>query len=408
MKILFVTQWFQPEPTMKGLPFAKELLRRGHEVEVLTGFPNYPEGKVYDGYKVKFLQREEIDGVSVIRVPLYPSHDSSNLRRIFNYVSYSLSASLIGPWTVKKADVAYIYHPPPTTYLPGAVIRLLRRIPTVYDIQDLWPDTLTATGMFKSPIGIKLVNAWCNFVYKSTNQIVVLSPGFKDILIERGVAPEKIEVIYNWCDDKVIHPMEPDLKQKKELGLENRFNIIFAGNMGKAQALDAVLDAASLIADSCPKAQFVFVGGGVDVDRLKQKVSDMKLSNVKFINQVPREEIAGILNLADVLMVHLKNDPLFQITIPSKTQAYMSIGKPVLMGVKGNAADLITEAKAGLVCEPETPESIAHAVEQFYSMPCEGLEEMGNNGREHYNEHLSLKAGVEHFESLFNSVIKKK
>jgi len=237
MRILFITQWFQPEQMFKGLPFAKELLKLGHEVEVLTGFPNYPEGKIYNGYKIRFLQRETIDGVPVIRVPLYPSHDRSGWRRFVNYVSFALSAAIIGPWVVKKADVAYVYHPPATIGFPAAMIKLLRGIPFVYDIQDLWPDTLTATGMFTNKLGLWLVDRWCRFVYWAANKIIVLSPGFKNALIERGVPGDKIKVIYNWVDDTMVKqvPKNPALAAK--LGLDGKFNIAFAGNMGKHRPL---------------------------------------------------------------------------------------------------------------------------------------------------------------------------
>jgi len=217
MRILFITQWFHPEPNFICLPLAKELIKLGHKVQVLTGFPNYPDGKIYDGYRVKLLQRENVDGVSIVRVPLYPSHDISGIGRIANYVSFALSAAAIGPWVVKSADVAYVYHPPAMVYLPAFVIRLLRRIPLVYNIQDLWPDTLLATGMFNNRSGLKLVNTWCKFIYKSTDKIVVISPGFKRMLCNRGVSPDKIEVVYNWCDDTVIRPVEPDHKLLLEL-----------------------------------------------------------------------------------------------------------------------------------------------------------------------------------------------
>ena len=232
MKILFITQWFQPESFLKGLPFAKELVKRGHTVEVLTGFPNYPGGKLYSGYKVKILQRETIDGISVIRVPLYPSHDNSGLKRFFNYASFALSAALMGPFLVHKADVAYVYNPPSTVCFSAGMIKLLRGIPLVYDIQDLWPESLADSDMFQNKFGMWLVDRFCRFYYKVANKIVVLSPGYKDILIERGVRQDKIEVIYNWCDDTQIHPVPCSSKLAHELGMEGKFNIIFAGNMG--------------------------------------------------------------------------------------------------------------------------------------------------------------------------------
>ena len=407
MRILFIIQWFQPETTLKGLPFAREFQKLGHEIEVLTGFPKYPDGKIYPGYKVRLLQREEMEGVSVVRVPLYPSHDMSGLRRFANYASYALSASSIGPWVVKRADVAYVYHPPATVGLPASAIKILRGIPFVYDIQDLWPDTLQATGMFNSRPGLKLMDQWCKFVYRMASKITVLSPGFKRALSSRGVPAEKIEVVYNFCDDTVIRPVEPDPRLKHELGLGDRFNIMFAGNMGRAQALETVLKAAQITAGRLPHIQFVLVGGGVEANDLKQKANQMRLKNVRFLPRWPRSEIATLLSLADVVLVHLKDDPLFRITIPSKVQAYMSAGRPILIGVRGDAADLVLSAQAGLQCEPENPESIAEAAEKLCAMSRAELFTMGENGRRFYERELALSIGARRFERIFRSVVEE-
>lgn len=404
MRILMLSQWFQPEPTFKGLPFARALTRLGHEVQVLTGFPNYPGGKLYDGYKIRLLQRETMDGISVVRVPLYPSHDSSGFRRAANYASFALSASLIGPWAVKPADVAYVFHPPVTVGLPAIWLRLLRNIPFVYDIQDLWPDTLAATGMMNSKRVLAMADRWCRFVYKRADRIAVLSPGFKEALCKRGVPEEKIEVIYNWCDDDIATQAR-DEGLSGELGLSGKFNVVFAGTMGKAQALDAVLDAAAMVRERAPEMRFVFVGGGVDVNRLKGKAEAAKLSNVRFLPRMSVSEIKPVLARADVLLVHLRDTPLFRITIPSKTQAYLAVGRPILMAVPGDAADLVNTASAGVCCAPENARAIAEAALKLYNMPREQLEGMGQRGREFYNRELSLSIGARKYERLFNAVV---
>lgn len=399
-----LTQWFDPEPTFKGLLFAKELAKRGHEVEVLTGFPNYPGGKIYDGYSVKLFQREVMDGIPVLRVPLYPSHDNNAIKRILNYTSFALSASLIGCFLVKRPDVIYVYHPPATIGLPGLFLHLLHRAPFVYDIQDLWPDTLKASGMLGNSVALWMVEKWCRFVYSQAAKIVVLSPGFREMLIRRGVPEHKIEVIYNWCEDNKIQTTGRSETLARDLGMAGRFNVVFAGTMGKTQALDAVLEAARLLRDNLPKIQFVFVGGGVDVDRLKEKTIEQGLINVRFLPRQPPSEIGDILNLGDVLLVHLGGDPLFRITIPSKTQAYMAAGRPILMGVKGNAAGLVVKAKSGLTCTPEDPQNIADAVKKFYNMSREELDLMGHNGKMFYEQEFSLRIGARRFEETFQSV----
>jgi len=359
-----LTQWFDPEPTFKGLAFARELVRLGHTVQVLTGFPNYPGGTLYFGYKVRLLQRETIDGISIIRVPLYPSHDGSVLKRICNYLSFAFSAALLGPLLVRQADVVYVYHPPATVALPAMMLKLLRGMPFVYDIQDLWPDTLEVTGMLNNQWILKRVDMWCHLTYRCADQIVVLSPGFKKILRERGVPEEKICVIYNWCDEGQITAEERSVAAQREPEMAGRFNIVFAGTMGKAQALDSVLEAAELVAARMPQVQFVFIGGGIDVERLKQIKTQKKLDNVLFLPRRPVSKMGSALNLADLLLVHLKDDPLFEITLPSKTQAYLAAGRPILIAVRGDAADLVEKAGAGISCIPEDAVSIAAAVEK--------------------------------------------
>ncbi|MFA5276610.1 MAG: glycosyltransferase family 4 protein, partial [Candidatus Omnitrophota bacterium] len=202
MRILLLSQWFQPELSFKGLPFARELSMLGHEVQVLTGFPNYPGGRIYDGYKIKFFQREMLEGIPVFRVPLYPSHDNNPLRRIANYASFAFSAASLGIFGIKRPDVIHAYHPPATIGLPALFLHMAYHAPFVYDIQDLWPDTLAATGMVNNKLILRLVGKWCNLIYSQAAKIVVLSPGFKEELIKRGVSEHKIEVIYNWCEEE--------------------------------------------------------------------------------------------------------------------------------------------------------------------------------------------------------------
>jgi colanic acid biosynthesis glycosyl transferase WcaI len=184
-------------------------------------------------------------------------------------------------------------------------------------------------------------------------------------------------VVYNWCDAAQVCPSQKNDELAKSLKMAGRFNVVFAGNMGKAQALESVLDAAKIVADQKSEIQFVFIGSGVCVDGLKQKAADMGLTNVLFLSRLPVSEIGGILNLADVLFVHLKKDPLFEITIPSKIQSYLAAGRPVLIGVPGDAASLVRQANAGLSCEPENSDSIAETVLTLYAMPKDDRERMG-------------------------------
>jgi colanic acid biosynthesis glycosyl transferase WcaI len=404
MRILLLTQWFEPEPTFKGLVFARALAARGHVVEVITGFPNYPGGRLYPGYRIRLLQRETVGGVRLLRVPLYPSHDRSRVGRAANYLSFAAGATVIGGLLARTPDVIYAYQPPATIGVPAGLIGWSRRAPILLDVQDLWPDTLTATGMVDSPRILALVGRLCEWNYRSAARIAVLSPGFRTVLEERGVPAAKLRVIYNWCDEGGNALAAPDPTRARELGFEGRFNIVFAGTMGLAQGLDAVLGAAERCQAQRPDIRFVFVGGGVDRDRLGRVAAEKRLDNVRFLPRQPPEEIGKTLALADGLLVHLKDDPLFRITIPSKTQAYLYAGKPVIMAVRGDAANLVTSAHAGLLAEPEDSDSIAGAVLSLAAMPTEARESLGRNGAEYYERHLSLREGVRQFEELFREM----
>jgi colanic acid biosynthesis glycosyl transferase WcaI len=404
-RVLLLTQWFDPEPTFKGMVFARELVAKGYEVEVITGFPNYPGGKLYPGYKIKLLQRECIEGVNISRVPLYPSHDGSAIKRILNYISFAISVIIYGIFVAKKADIMYAYHPPLTTGVAAVIIRFFRRIPVVYDIQDMWPDTLRATGMVSNEKVLGIVSYVCQWVYKHVDKIIVLSPGFKKLLIERGISPKKVDVIYNWCDENSLNSPVSDVPA--EFPSTDKFTILFAGTMGKAQSLDGVIAAAEIVQSQQPNINFVFVGGGIEVARLKETVENSQINNVTFIPKVPMDRVGAMLKQADVLLVHLKNDPLFEITIPSKIQAYLAVGKPVLIGVMGDAADIVKQANCGLVATPENPQSIADAAMLLAKSSPDELKLMGQRGKDFYDKTMSTKVGVASFAKSFDVLMEK-
>ena len=402
IRVLLLTQWFDPEPTFKGIVFARELVRQGFEVEVVTGFPNYPGGKVYPGYRIKWLQREVIDGVQVTRLPLYPDHGQSAVKRVLNHASFAASALVYGLLFAKRPAVMYAYHPPLTAGVAAGLIRLLRRIPVVYDIQDMWPDTLRATGMLNNERALGIVASVCSWVYRRVDHIAVLSPGFKKLLMQRGVPEAKIDVIYNWADEASLGA--PHGQLPAAFPTAEKFRILFAGNMGKAQALDTVLNAAVLLQQRGSRVCFVLLGGGVEVSRLVERAAELRLGNVVFLPPVPMAEVGILLEAADALLVHLRKDPLFEITIPSKTQAYMAAGKPLLMAVDGDAADLVRESGGGVIAASEEPRVLAASAEALAAMAPEALADMGAKARRHYREHLSLQIGVERFGALFKGL----
>ena len=406
MRILFLTQWFQPEPFFKGLPFAKALAALGHDVEVLTGFPNYPGGKVYPGYRVRLYQRETMDGIAVHRVALYPSHDKSAFRRILNYLSFSLSAFLLGPWLVKKPDVIYVYNLV-TLGPPAFLLRFLFGSKVIIDVQDLWPESVANSKILGNKTVLNVLNGICGWIYRGADQLTVLSQGFKQELINRCVAQEKIEVSYNWCDEASIVANLSLVYSVKPAAFTGKFVVLFAGTMGLAQGLDTLLDCAGLCRERLANIQFVLIGGGVDLLRLQKRAKEMGLQNVTFLPARSIEKMGEIFALADALIVHLKDDPLFRITIPSKTQAYLYTGKPIIMAMRGDAADLVREAGAGIVCEPDDPQKMMNAIKVLYEMLAFERKKMGEAGHFYYMEHSSFNQGVNQFERIMTTLAGK-
>jgi glycosyltransferase involved in cell wall biosynthesis len=398
MRIIFITQWFDPEPgVIRGLPLARWMKQRGHDVSVITGFPNYPGGKVYPGYRIHLWQREQMDGVDVLRVPLYPSHGTSAAGRILNYLSFAFSAATIGVALTKKADVAFVYHPPPTVGIPSLVLKWLRRTPYVYHIADMWPEAMTESGMLGKgllrKIAFAVVSAYCNFLYRRAHSVTSQSPGFKNQLVGRGTPAEKIHVVYNWTADDVFKPMDADPNLLREFGMEGRFNIVYAGNLGAFQGLETVIRAAKLLEHE-PKIQFVLVGTGQKEPELKALAESLQTTNVKFIGARPYADMPRVNALADVLIVHTVDLPHFVGNIPSKTQVSLASGKPVLMAVRGDSADIVNNAKAGVVCEPENPEAMAKATLELFRKSREELDEMGRRGREFYVSEMAMEIGA--------------
>ena len=399
-RLILLTQWFDPEPVIKGLAFARRLSELGFDVEVVTGFPNYPGGRIYEGYRIRPVRKEHIEGVAVTRLALYPSHDKSRIGRVLNYVSFFLAVALYLTVFARRADIVYAYHPPLTVGMAAVVARLFRRTPTVLDVQDMWPDTLRATGMINNERILKLVGVFARWTWLRADHIAVLSPGFRSLLIARGVSADKITVIPNWADEAAT----PGLPRPTAFGEPGKFRLLFAGNMGAAQALDPVLDAASIVARRRDDIEFCFLGSGIEVDRLKTRVEREELTNVRFLPRVPLADVGAWLEAADCLLVHLKADPLFAITIPSKTQAYMAAGRPIIMAVEGDAADLVRQSSGGIVVPPEDSRALAAAVLDMAGLPVADREKLGADVRRFYEDHLSFGHGSQAFASLLASV----
>lgn len=393
-QIVYLTQLYTPEPTFKGSLFAQGLADAGYDVEVVTGFPNYPGGRVYAGYKLQALRRSVEAGLETVRLATYPSHDRSAVRRILSYLSFTVTSFAYLLFR-RRPQLIYVYYPSITAGLAAVAIKWLKRVPVIVDIQDMWPDSLSAAGMMGNKRLIRLVEWLCQIVYRNVDHIVVLSPGFRRTLVERGVPAEKITVIYNWAAEVVDEASGSGTAAAAPFDEEHRFTLLFAGNMGAMQRLDTLLDAAKVLAAERDDIGIYLMGGGVDVERLKARVAEEGIRNVRFLPRVPLHTVQDVLRQAGALLVHLARDPLFAITVPSKTQAYLYSGRPIIMAVEGDAADLVAQGQAGLVVEPENPHALAQAIRHLADLGAEGRDLMGARGRAFYDRQLTYRHGME-------------
>ena len=393
MRIVYVSQWFEPEPNnSKTEAFLNGLIAEGARLTVLTGFPNYPGGKLYPGYRLRPFQRETLMGFDVHRVPLYPSHNRSSIGRIANYLSFFVSSLIYGLINGRKLDLAYVYHPPITVGLAVALWAKLWRTPFVIEIQDLWPDSVAASGMAGAGRLAGSLNALCGFVYRHAARVIVQCPGMKQKLIDRGVPVEKVEVIYNWTDEHSLKA--PARFSLPFLEAEGAFNLVYAGNFGRAQNCETLIRAVGLASENLPQLRLLMIGDGVEEKRLRSLAADIGATNICFHNRVPREAVAAIYPRADALVCTLTRQDLFSYVIPTKTQAYMAAGRPILMCVEGDAAKLISRSGAGIVVPPEDPRALADAIIQMAQLPRARREEMGRSGRAFYDEQLSFARGM--------------
>jgi colanic acid biosynthesis glycosyl transferase WcaI len=407
-RIIFIAMIFDPEPgAMRGLPLAKWLSARGYEIKVITTFPNYPIGRVYDGYRQRLWQWEVMDGIRVLRVPIYPSHDRSALRRILTYLSFAFAAATIGVALIGDADAVYLYDPPPTNGIAAWLLSRLRRIPVVHHIGDMWPESVTESGMVREGAVKRFFErtllAYCKGLYRHDAVITVLSPGFKRILVDRGVPKEKVHVVYNWVHEETFRPSSRDDALATELGFTGRFTFLYAGNFGPFQGLDTVIRAAALVRDD-PRIQIVLIGTGPTEIQLRTLVKELNATNVRFMPYRDVGEMPKINAIADALIVHLTGHDFMAATIPSKTQVALASGRPILAGLRGDAADLVTRGQAGVVCEPEQPEAMAGAMRRLANMTPAQLAEMGRRGREFYLTQLSLDVAGARMDEIFRRV----
>ena len=308
----------------------------------------------------------------------------------------------MAPILCGPADIIWVYH---TLTLGVAAwwTGLLRRVPFIFDIQDMYPESLSATGIVSSKKLLTAVAKLADFVYNRSSAITVISPGFKENLVTKGVPPSKIHYVPNGVDESIYRPVPRDEMLAQELGMSGRFNVVYGGTFGPPQGLRNVLDAASKLTD-LPDVQFVLIGDGLERKDLENELAARHLSNVRLLPRQPEHRMPSIYALADSLLVHLIDNSLFEITIPSKVQAYMASGKPLLMSLKGDATNIVLEAGAGVAAQPSNPDDLARAVKELRSMSQGQREAMGVSGRGYFLSHFSTKSRLSKYEEVFQLV----
>lgn len=406
MRIAMMSQWYDPErgSAITSGTIARALRERGNDVQVVTGFPNYPDGVVYPGYKMRAYQREELEGITVHRSPLYMSHDTNAKRRAANYLSFAASASAVAVTRLGKVDVALVHSTPATVAIPAMTRRLLRRTPYVVHIQDLWPETVTASGFLAEGAHRRVENTlhrFCDSVYRHAASIAVTSPGMADHIAARGVPSEKISLVPNWAEERHFHPAVPTKATIDSVGPRFPFTVMYAGAMGDVQALETVIDAAEIL-KARSDIGFLLVGGGGAEDDLRERAARAGLDNVRFVAHQQVERMAEVLALGDLQVVSLRDRPIFRTTLPSKIQATLAAGRPIVCAVAGDAGDVVRAAGAGLVVKPESPSELAGAIVQIASMSVTERDAMGQSGLRYYRSALSEDHGAEALNRLLH------
>jgi glycosyltransferase involved in cell wall biosynthesis len=310
-------------------------------------------------------------------------------------VSLAFSQAILGPFLVRRPDLVFVLVGPMTLSIPALWFRAIWGTPFLLDIQDLWPESVTGSGMLGAGWIESLISRCCTFAYRQAKRMIVLSDGYKRRLVERGARPDDVAVIYNWCDPSQENG-DFDAPVKDTFGLAGTLNIVYAGNLGELQALETVVRAALILRDRLPRVRFVLLGSGTRESALRRLAETEGASNVRFISRLPLDRLAEVFHFASVLLVHLKQDPLSDVGIPQKIQAYLASGIPILAGVRGDAAELVNRSGGGRTCEPESPEDMAESLAGFAAMPEAELRAMGARGRKYYREHLSFDVGVRH------------
>lgn len=368
MKAMLISLYYPPEANSTALKIsdlAQHLKEGGHEVTVVTGFPNYPDGVLHKGYRRTLLRREEVDGVRVLRTYLAITQQRRRFGpRMTNYLTFMLS-SIYGGIAAGRHDIVYASSPPLFLGVSGYAISRFFRVPMVLDVNDLWPQAPIHLGIVKNPAAIRMAQKLERFVYAKSDRIFFYSHRMRQVVLDSGVPVEKTEVHPLWVDTEAFKPVPEEqwMKIREQYGMGDRLVILYAGNVGLPQGLQTAIECARLLQErKRDDALFVFVGGGPDKERLVHLSQSYGLKNVLFIPPQPLSSMPAFMSASDALLLHLDKAPFRVGTIPGKLFAYMSCGRPILLGLEGEGADLVGQAECGVVIEPQNPEAMVRGV----------------------------------------------
>lgn len=383
-----VTQYFWPE-SFRINDLCIQLERKGHAITVLTGQPNYPSGRFYPGHGALGPVHQCHEGIDIARVPVIPRGRGGAIRLVFNYASFAVAALTLGPWLCRKdIDLILVFEPSPITVaLPALLMRKLRRVPLFMWVQDLWPESLSATGSVTSPWVLRQVERLVAFIYRRCDRVLVQSQAFAPSVARLGGRPNSIEYFPNTAED-FYHPIEVQSDAIENAEMPKGFRVVFAGNLGAAQDLGVLVDAAEHL-QSYSDVQWIVFGDGRRRQWLSEQISKRGLTHcVHLLGTKPPGAMPRYFALADVLLVTLKREPIFSLTIPSKLQSYLACGKPVVAALEGEGARLIRDSCAGVAVNPEDSRALADAVLRIRALGPGERSRMGRMGRSYFERHF--------------------
>jgi len=364
LNIVFLTENFFPETNAAASRVYERAcywVSWGHKVTVITTTPNFPTGKVFEGYNNDWLQQENVEGIQVVRVKTYIAANEGFLHRVIDFISFMLMGSIAGIFT-KKPDVIVATSPQFFTAVAGWIVSVVKMKPFIFELSDLWPSNIAALGVVKSRVLFNLLTSLELFLYRKSKKIVALTSAFKLNLIKRGISPNKISVILNGGEIKLFQPKQKSKKLLDEWKLNNKFIVAYIGTMGMAHGLENVLNAAKLLKKEL-NIHFVLIGAGADFNKLKKVSIEQKLQNVSIFPQLPKRNMPDVISSCDLALVHLRNLSDFKTVIPSKLFEAMAMGKPqLLVAPIGEAKNIIEMTGSGVWVPPENPQQFSETI----------------------------------------------